>query len=67
MNKNQNKSNVAKRPNANKLHVNLMRQKSQHEEFGSEQNPDSAQIHNFVEKQKSTDSQSPVSQRSAWH
>jgi hypothetical protein len=67
MNKNPNKKNVTKEPSANKLQVNLMRQKSQHEEFGSELHPGSAKLQPFAEKQRLTDDQQPVSERTAWN
>ena len=68
MKTNRNKSNVKNKSAAeNKLQVNLMRQKSQHEEIGSELNPDLAELMDFVENGKIADSQKPESERSAWH
>ena len=68
MKTNHNKSTVKKTPNANRLQVNLMHQKSQiqHEEYGSEVNP-VIDTNNFVELQKSKNNERPVSERTAWH
>ena len=65
MNKNSNKIIVKKAHSVNKLQVNQVRQKFLHEEFGSELHPDSAG--HIAEKQKSTEENQPVSERTAWN
>ncbi|MBD8032554.1 hypothetical protein [Solibacillus merdavium] len=49
----------------NKLQVNQVRQKFLHEEFGSELHPGSS--NKLAEKQKSTEKNQPVSERTAWN
>ncbi|MEK4128684.1 hypothetical protein NYE67_03340 [Solibacillus sp. FSL W8-0474] len=49
----------------NKLQANQKRQNFLHEEFGSELHPGST--NDFAEKQKSTEKNQPVSERTAWN
>ena len=66
MSKNSNKIIVKKARTVNKLQVNQqLRQKFLHEEFGSELHPHSA--NHIAEKQRSTEENQPVSERTAWN
>ena len=63
MNKNSNKKIII----VKKAQTVNKRQKYLQEEFGSELHPDSVKPNNFAEKQKSTDKEQPVSERTAWN
>lgn len=66
MSKNSNKIIIVKKAHpVNKLQANQKRQNFLHEEFGSELHPGST--NDFAEKQKSTEKNQPVSERTAWN
>ena len=67
MSANRKRSTNEKKQAANKLQLNLMRQKSLQEEFGEDIYPVSSKMEEYIKKKKSEDGSKPESERSAWN